>query len=152
MKQRRSGMCRCPPLGCIHSKALSKASGLSQSRGTGASSFASMKVTLTTWISSIIIRRKTMPMKNPPHPGMSVRYDCLEPLGISVTQGAKILGVTRQALNNLVNGKAAISPEMAIRLDKAFGGGAETWLRLQAAYDLAQAEKRADKIKVRRVA
>jgi addiction module HigA family antidote len=91
-------------------------------------------------------------MKNPPHPGRSVRYDCLEPLGISVTQGAKILGVTRQALNNLVNGKAAISPEMAIRLDKAFGGGAETWLRLQAAYDLAQAEKRADKIKVRRVA
>jgi antitoxin HigA-1 len=87
-----------------------------------------------------------MPMKNPPHPGTSVRYDCLEPLGISVTQGAKILGVTRQTLNNLVNGKAAISPEMAIRLDKAFGG-AKTWLRLQAAYDLAQAEKRADKSK-----
>ena len=93
-----------------------------------------------------------MPMKNPPHPGLSVRHDCLEPLGISVTEGAKILGVTRQALNNLVNSKAAISPEMAIRLDKAFGGGAETWLRLQAAYDLAQAEKSADKIKVRRVA
>ena len=64
-----------------------------------------------------------MPMKNPPHPGLAVRYDCLEPLGLSVTQGAKILGVTRQTLNNLVNGKAAISPEMAIRLDKAFGGG-----------------------------
>jgi addiction module HigA family antidote len=64
-----------------------------------------------------------MPMKNPPHPGLSIRYDCLEPLGLSVTQGAKILGVTRQTLNNLVNGKAAISPEMAIRLDKAFGGG-----------------------------
>ena len=93
-----------------------------------------------------------MTMKNPPHPGLSVRYDCLEALGISVTQGAKILGVTRQALNNLVNCKAAISPEMAIRLDKAFGGGAETWLRLQATYDLAQAEKYADKIKVRRVA
>jgi len=93
-----------------------------------------------------------MTMKNPPHPGLSVRYDCLEALGISVTQGAKILGVTRQAINNLVNCKAAISPEMAIRLDKAFGGGAETWLRLQATYDLAQAEKYADKIKVRRVA
>ena len=91
-------------------------------------------------------------MKNPPHPGLSVRCDCLEALGISVTLGAKILGVTRQALNNLVNGKAGISPEMAIRLDKAFGGGAETWLRLQAAYDLAQAEKNADKIKVSRVA
>lgn len=91
-------------------------------------------------------------MKNPPHFGRLVRQECLEPLGISVTQGAKILGVTRQALNSLVNGKAAISPEMAIRLDKAFGGGAETWLRLQATYDLAQAEKRADKIKVRRIA
>jgi addiction module HigA family antidote len=102
---------------------------------------------------SIITRgEKTMPMKNPPHPGLSVRYDCLEPLGLSVTQGAKILGVTRQTLNNLANGRAAISPEMAIRLDKAFGGGAETWLRLQATYDLAQAEKHADKIKVRRVA
>src|SRR2546425_11577158 len=110
-----------------------------------------MKVTLTTIISTIIMRKKKMPIKTPPHPGLSVRYDCLEPLGISVTQGAKILGVTRQALNNLVNGKAAISPEMAIRLDKAFGGGAETWLRLQAAYDLAQAAKYADKIKVKRV-
>jgi len=92
-----------------------------------------------------------MPMKNPPHPGLSIRYDCLEALGLTVTEGAKILGVTRQALNNLVNCKAAISPEMAIRLDKAFGGGADTWLRLQAAYDLAQAEKHASKIKVQRV-
>jgi len=93
-----------------------------------------------------------MAMKNPPHPGLSVRYDCLEPLGLTVTEAAKVLGVSRQALNNLIHGKAAISPEMAIRLDKAFGGGADTWLRLQAAYDLAQAEKKADKIKVRRVA
>src|SRR3990167_3620476 len=93
-----------------------------------------------------------MPMKSPPHPGLSVRHDCLEPLGLTVTEGAKVLGVTRQALNNLVNCKAAISPEMAIRIDKAFGGGAETWLRLQAAYDLAPAEKGRDKIKVRRVA
>ncbi len=79
-----------------------------------------------------------MSMKNPPHPGLSVRHDCLEPLGLSVTEGAKALGVTRQALNNLVNGNAGISPEMAVRLDKAFGGGAETWLRIQMAYDLAQ--------------
>jgi addiction module HigA family antidote len=91
-------------------------------------------------------------MKNPPHPGSSVRADCLEPLGLSVTAAAKALGVSRQALNNLIHGQAAISPEMAIRLDKAFGGGAETWLRLQAAYDLAQAKKVADKIKVKRVA
>ena len=91
-----------------------------------------------------------MRMKNPPHPGQSVRYDCLQPLGLTVTEGAEILGVRRQTLNNLVNGKTGISPEMAIRLDKAFGGGSETWLRLQAAYDLAQAEKNARNIKVKR--
>ena len=92
-----------------------------------------------------------MRMKNPPHPGLSVRHDCLEPLGLSVAEGAKVLDVTRQAMNNLVSGKAWISAEMAIRLEKAFGGGAETWLRMQSAYDLAQAEKHAGKIKVRRV-
>ena len=92
-----------------------------------------------------------MRMKNPPHPGLSVRHDCLEPLGLSVTEGAKALGVTRQAMNNLVSGKAGISAEMAIRLEKACGGGAETWLRMQAAYDLAQVEKHVGKIKVRRV-
>ncbi len=92
-----------------------------------------------------------MAMKNPPHPGLSVRADCLEPLGLSVTKAAKALGVSRQALDNVIHGKAAISPEMAIRLDKAFGGSAETWLRLQAAYDLAQAKKCASGIKVRRV-
>ncbi len=91
-----------------------------------------------------------MPMKNPPHPGSIVRQDCLEPLGLSVTAGAKILGVTRQALNNVVNGKAGISPEMAIRLTKAFGSTAETWLRMQLAYDLAAAWKGEGKIKVRR--
>lgn len=91
-----------------------------------------------------------MPMKEPPHPGLSVRHDCLEPLGISVTEGAMILGVTRQALNNLVNGKTGISPEMALRLDKAFGGTAEAWLSLQTAYDLAQARKKERSIAVRR--
>ena len=92
-----------------------------------------------------------MRMKNPPHPGLSVRHDCLEPLGLSIAEGAKVLGVTRQAVNNLVTGKAGISAEMAIRLEKAFGGDAETWLRMQAAYDLAQAEKHTGKIKVRRI-
>jgi addiction module HigA family antidote len=91
-----------------------------------------------------------MAMKNPVHPGRIVRHDCLEPLGLSVTEGAKILGVTRQALNNVINGKSGISPEMAIRLTKAFGSTAETWLRMQLAYDLAQAQKNANKIKVRR--
>jgi addiction module HigA family antidote len=89
-------------------------------------------------------------MLNPPHPGQAVRYDCLEPLGLSVTAGAAALGVSRQALNNLVNGKAGITPEMAIRLDKAFGGGAETWLRMQSSYDLAQAMRTANSIKVKR--
>lgn len=91
-------------------------------------------------------------MKNPPHPGLSVRHDSLEPLGLSVTEGAKVLGVTRQALNNLVNGKAGISPEMAVRLAKAFGGSAEIWLSLQADHDLAQVRKREDEIQVQRVA
>ena len=83
-----------------------------------------------------------MPMKNPPHPGLSVRQDCLEPLGVSVTDAAKKLGVSRKQLSDVLNGHSGISPEMAIRLHKAFGGGADTWLRLQAAYDLAQAMKR----------
>ena len=80
-----------------------------------------------------------------------MRHDCLKPLGLSVAEGAKLLGVTRQAMNNLVSGKAGISAEMAIRLEKAFGAGSETWLRTQAAYDLAPAEKHAGKIKVRRI-
>ena len=95
---------------------------------------------------------KKMPMKNPPHPGQHVRHDCLEPLSLSVTAGAQALGVTRQALNNLVNGKSGISPEMAVRLSKAFGGGAAMWLRLQMDYDLEQIERDAGRIKVRRVA
>ncbi len=66
-----------------------------------------------------------MPMKNPPHPGLSVAQDCLEPLGLSVTQAARKLGVSRKQLSSLVNARSAISPEMAIRLDKAFGGRAE---------------------------
>ena len=91
-----------------------------------------------------------MPMKNPVHPGRIVRHDCLEPLGLSVTEGAKVLGVTRQALNNIVNGKSGISAEMAIRLAQAFGSTPETWLRMQLAYDLAAARKDESKIKVRR--
>ena len=74
---------------------------------------------------------------NPPHPGLSVRHDCIEPLGLTITEAAEALSVTRQTVNNLVNGKSVNSADLAIRLDKAFGGGAETWLRLQMAYDLA---------------
>ncbi len=89
-----------------------------------------------------------MPMKNPVHPGQIVRHACLEPLGLTVRRGAEILGVTRQTLNNVVNGKAAVSAEMAIRLEKAFGSTADTWLRMQIAYDLAQESR--DRIKVTR--
>jgi len=89
-----------------------------------------------------------MLMKNPPHPGRIVRENCLVPLGLTVTEGARILGVTRQALNNLVNGKSGVSPEMAVRLAKAFGSDAETWLRMQLNYDLAQV--REDEIQVKR--
>jgi addiction module HigA family antidote len=87
-------------------------------------------------------------MKNPPHPGRIVRQDCIEPLGLTITHAAKVLGVTRQALNNLVNGKAGVSPEMAVRVSKAFGGSPDMWLRLQANYDLARL--RADEIDVKR--
>ena len=92
-----------------------------------------------------------MPMKNPPHPGRIVRQDCLEPLGLSVTDAAKALGVSRNALSEIVNERRGVSPEMAIRLDKAFGGGADSWHMMQANYDMAQAMKQADRIKVERV-
>lgn len=83
-----------------------------------------------------------MPMPNPPHPGLAIRHDCLEPRGLSLTAAAERLGVSRKQLSSIVNGHAGISPEMAIRLDRVFGGGAATWYQLQAAYDLAQAVKK----------
>ena len=91
-------------------------------------------------------------MKSPPHPGLLVKHDCIEALGLNVTAAAQALGVTRQTLSNLVNGNAGISPEMAIRLEKAFGGTAEGWLRMQLAYDLNELRKSAAKFKVKRVA
>ena len=90
-----------------------------------------------------------MPMKAPVHPGRIVRNGCLTPLHLSVTAAAKVLGVTRQALNNVVNEKAGISPEMAIRLSKALGSTPETWLAMQTAFDLALARRQARKIKVK---
>jgi addiction module HigA family antidote len=78
-------------------------------------------------------------MKDPPHPGRSIRDACLEPLGLTVTDGARALGVSRATLSNLINGRAGVSLEMAIRLAKAFGGSPETWLKLQMQYGLAQA-------------
>lgn len=91
-----------------------------------------------------------MLMKNPPHPGRIVRQECIEPLGLTVTAAAKGLGVTRKALSELLNGKSGISPEMALRLAKAFGSSPETWLGLQMDYDLAQVQRKARKIRVQK--
>lgn len=88
-----------------------------------------------------------MPMKSPPHPGGFVLRQCIEPLGLTITAAA--LGVTRTTLSELVNEKRGISPEMAVRLSKVFGGSAETWLTQQAHYDLAQVH--ADRIKLKRL-
>ena len=88
-----------------------------------------------------------MVMHNPPHPGEVVREFCIEPLGLSVTEAAKGLGVSRSSLSELLNGRRGISPEMAIRLSTDFGGSAERWITQQAQYDLWQALKGADRIK-----
>ena len=93
-----------------------------------------------------------MPMHNPPHPGEIVRHECLEPLGLTVTRAAQGLGITRQALSDLVNGKAGVSVEMAMRLSKAFGSTPRTWLGMQMAYDLWHARERAEHIEVERFA
>ncbi len=92
-----------------------------------------------------------MAMKNPVHPGAIVREDCLKSLGLTVTAGARKLGVGRQTLSNLVNEKAAVSIEMAYRLSKAFGSTPETWLGMQLAFDLARSRGLERKIKVKRI-
>lgn len=92
-----------------------------------------------------------MAMKNPVHPGAIVREDCLKPLELSVTEGARKLGVGRQTLSNLVNEKASVSIEMAYRLSKAFGSTAETWLGMQLAFDLAKSRDLERKIKIKRI-
>ena len=91
-----------------------------------------------------------MPMKNPPHPGRSARENCLDPLGLSVTEAAEVLGLARHTLSRVLNGHAAISPGMAIRLEKAGWSSADFWLNRQTAYDLAQARKGEDGIQVER--
>ena len=91
-----------------------------------------------------------MPMKSPPHPGRSIKENCLDPLGLSVTEAANLLGVTRHTLSRVVNGHAAVSPEMAIRLEKAGWSNAEFWLRRQTSYNLAQARRNEDQIAVER--
>ena len=89
-----------------------------------------------------------MTMKNPPHPGRSIKDACLDALNLSVTEGAERLGVARHTLSRVINGHAGISPEMAIRLEKMGWSSARAWLAAQSAYDLAQAQRNASKIKV----
>ena len=91
-----------------------------------------------------------MSMLNPPHPGPGIRENCLIPLGLNVTEAARVLGVARHNLSRVLNGHAAISPEMAIRLEKAGWSSAGFWLRRQASYDLARARKREHEINVAR--
>ena len=91
-----------------------------------------------------------MPMKNPTHPGRSIKENCLDPLGLSVAEAARVLGVARHTLSRVLNGHAAVSPEMAIRLEKAGWSSAEFWLRRQTSYNLAQARMSEDRIKVSR--
>jgi addiction module HigA family antidote len=90
-----------------------------------------------------------MPKKNPPHPGGVVLRLCIEPLGLTITDAAAALGVTRTTLSELVNGKRGISPEMAVRISKVFGGSAQSWIVQQAQYDLAQVP--ASRIKLRKL-
>jgi len=90
-----------------------------------------------------------MVMYDPPHPGEVIKELCLQPLGLTVTDAAKGLGISRKTLSALLNGRFGISPEMAVRLSKAFGGSAESWLIQQAQYDLWQVMQKADEIEVR---
>ncbi len=89
-------------------------------------------------------------MARPAHPGRFIRMEIIEPLGLSVTKAARVLGVSRPALSALLNGRASLSPEMAIRVEKAFGPKMDTLLRMQASYDIAQARDKQDEIKVKR--
>ena len=96
----------------------------------------------------MVERPVTTHLHNPLHPGAIVRRQCLAPLGLSVTRAAKGLGVTRQTLSDLVNGRAGVSVEMAVRLSKAFGSSPETWLGMQMAYDLWHARDSVEQITV----
>jgi addiction module HigA family antidote len=92
-----------------------------------------------------------MLMHNPPHPGEIIKELCLEPLGISVTEAAEALGVSRKTLSSIINGKAGISPEMAVRLSIAFDTSSESWLNQQTQYDLWQAEQHRNELRVKRL-
>jgi antitoxin HigA-1 len=100
----------------------------------------------------IITDKVTMRMHNPPHPGQIIKRLCLEPLGVSVTQAAQALGISRKTLSAILNGRAGISPEMAVRLSIAFGTSAESWLNQQTQYDLWHAEQQRKRLHVTKLA
>ena len=118
-------------------------------RVTGESFFALLTVTRRTLIMPITTRNGGLPMtmKNPPHPGGVILRQCIEPLELSITDAAEALGVSRNTLSELVNGKRGVSPEMAVRLAKVFGGTEEGWLAQQAQYDLAHVQRERLKLK-----
>ena len=95
------------------------------------------------------VRDRPMTMKNPPHPGLVVLQECVQPMGLTITDAAEALGVTRNTLSELVNGKRGISPEMAVRLSKVFGGTEEGWLLQQAQYDLAHVRR--DRLRLKKL-
>ena len=107
-----------------------------------------MRIRLITRITT----EDAMRMHNPPHPGEIIKSLCLEPLGLSVTEAAKALGVSRKTLSSILNGRGGISPEMAVRLSIAFGTSAESWLSQQTQYDLWHAEQRRKRLRVVRLA
>ena len=92
-----------------------------------------------------------MKMHNPPHPGEILRELCIEPLGLSITEAAEALGITRKTLSAILNGRSGISPEMAVRLSLAFGTSSESWLNQQSQYDLREAEKKRKQLNVRKL-
>jgi addiction module HigA family antidote len=135
------------------SKETGAGSGPCPCRETGALYSASRTAMHSTSILSTTTdprRYRAMPMKAPPHPGILVREEVLRPLGITVTEAARALGVGRPALSALLNGRADVTPDMAIRIEKAFGPSMDHLLRMQCAYTIAQARRRAARISVRR--
>jgi addiction module HigA family antidote len=97
-------------------------------------------------------KENAMPMHNPPHPGEIIREDCLKPLDLTITEAAEGLGINRKNLSRILNGHAGVSPDMAVRLANAFGSTPEMWLKLQMAYDLAQARKKDENNRVKQFA
>ena len=142
----------CRDTDCIHSEGTGEGCGVFRLLATGGTPLGLKLATCMTSIYWIITSEEgeTMPMKNPPHPGRSVRENCLKPLGLSVTEAAEVLGVARHTLSRVLNGHAGISPDMAIRLEKAGWSSADFWLSRQTAYDLAEARKNEDRIRVER--